>query len=462
MTWAPVWTKSGPTDPAAVWVSLVSFLGAFLIPPASSKESYFKAVRRIFAEVFKDPFFYIAVAFLALLVVPLFNVGLCPYCDSRAIANGADPLPPYRFLPFCVNPVEHASVIRWFLTSLVAAFAFRHGLVRRWRRAGFEVLVWNAAVLSCFGFIKMAAGVRGPANSFAVFGYPNHGGAFFLLMFTMAMGLWCYRMMRFSDPNVDTDTIRHPLLVRHYPAIAAALCFFALVATMCRAAMLFSTLVVIVFFVYVFLASIAGKRRTHRIKGLSAVLILVGFVLSVVIYAPPEVGRELASLSTRDVADRAAGRGQYHERVAGAMMRDYPFFGVGGWGYRHLCLSYMGDKELGSVQRDGGANVHNDYMQFVVEHGLVGFFLLVLCFFRLVRTIGRGWLVEYSHYRFSPTAKTPVSPQAIYAVEPTVLFTMLGCVFILMHALGDCPLRSPAVMVSLFASLAAVTGYFEH
>ena len=222
-------------------------------------------------------------------------------------------------------------------------------------------------------------------------------------------------------------------------------------------AMVFSA----VFFAYVFVASMSGKRHVHRVKGLSGVLILIALFLSVSVYAPPEVQDELATLTTRGVADRVSGKGQYHERVATAMMRDFPLFGVGGWGYRHFCQSYMTKKEMAGLQSVGGANVHNDYLQFTAEHGIVGFSLIAFAFLLLVRSIWRGWASAYEHYRFARTERTPVSPQAVYAVDPAVFFAVLGALALLLHALGDCPLRSPPVLVLLFSSIASATGYFD-
>ena len=42
-----------------------------------------------------------------------------------------------------------------------------------------------------------------------------------------------------------------------------------------------------------------------------------------------------------------------------------------------------------------------------------------------------------------------------------VLFAVLGCLCVLIHALGDCPLRSPAVLVTLLAVTGAIPGYDE-
>ena len=459
--WEKAWSAHGTTSPHLLVCALIAFVGTFLLPQAHKDESRLHAMKRVVRLVIGDPFVYLGAAFLLLLVIPLYNQGLCPACDARAIAAGASAQPPYAYLPFCVNPDEHGSLLRWFTAAFATAFAFRHGLVGIGRRIGYEALVWNGALLAAYGFVLLPLGKVDSSYSFSVFGYPNQGGSFFVLSLALSLGLWGYRIMRASRPEREADPVSHPLLARHYPAIPAALTFFASVATLSRAAMLFALSLAGVFFVYVFVASIAGKRRVHRVKGLSGILILISVLLSVVLYAPPVVQKEFATLTTRGITDRAAGKGQYHERVASAIMRDYPFFGIGGWGYRHFCRQYMDKKELRGLQVTGGANVHNDYLQFVAEHGLVGFALLAIAFILLLRSVWRRWWLQYGYYRFSPTERTPVSPQLIYAVEPTVFFAVLGIVAVLLHALGDCPLRSPVVVITLFAVPVATLGFFR-
>ena len=157
------------------------------------------------------------------------------------------------------------------------------------------------------------------------------------------------------------------------------------------------------------------------------------------------------------------------EKETGAVMADMSVDetfiaakgGTGGWGYRHFCQSYMTKKDMAGIQAVGGANVHNDFLQFTAEHGIAGFALIAAAFMLLLRTVWRGWIATYGHFRFARADRTPVSPQAVYAVDPAVFFTALGAVALLLHALGDCPLRSPPILVLLFSAVSAVPGYFD-
>lgn len=459
--WRPVWT--GPEVPSSLWliVPLVSVVAIFVFPRHRAGEKYVTTVRGSAVRFFKDPLSCVALALLLLLAVPLFNVGLCPACDARAIAGGASADPPFRYLPFCVNAAEHMSVFRWFLSAFAVALAVRFGLRRKWKRIFCEVLVWHSALVSAYGFVRMFAADASAAKGFSVFGYVNHGAAFFTVSFALSLGLWAMRQTEMAEKDVKGDHEEHPFLGRHYPLFPAALNLLGALATRSRAAMLFLIILSSAFFVYVSMASMAGKRRVHRVKGLASLLMLLGLVVSVSVFAPPDIGREFATLTTRGIVDRTSGHGQYHERVATAIMRDYPFFGIGGWGYRHFCVQYLGPKDMPGMQVQGGANVHNDYLQFVAEHGLMGFALMIAAFFFLARDVFFVWRWTYLRYRFTPTEKTPISPIAVFCVNPMMFFAVLGCLCVLFHALGDCPLRSPAVLVTLLAVVAAIPGYDE-
>ena len=120
---------------------------------------------------------------------------------------------------------------------------------------------------------------------------------------------------------------------------------------------------------------------------------------------------------------------------------------------------YMSNDELKQLQTLGGANVHNDYLQFLCEHGLVGFGLLVVIFLLLIVPIFHSWFKLYRAACFMRTAASPPSPRALYCLPPATLWILLGNAALLICASGDCPMRSLAVLSTFFVSLACADGY---
>ena len=478
LSWVYGGSRAEPLAAVVPWVSLACWVGILALPQRRPGEAMRAVWRRMLLGLLRDPFLWTSLALLLLLMVPFFNVALCPGCDRAAIDAGADPYPPWRWLPFCVNSKEHMSVLNVLAPSLLAALGVRHALGRSGKRAFLELLVWNGAAMALLGFIQLIGGAQfpywdeplKPCHFFSVFGYPNMAGSFFVMNYASALGLWCLRMQGGEDESAGKVVVArapfsHQLLRCHYPVVAVALSFFAVLATLSRAAISLMAIVTVVFFGYVLIRFLiaSGARRVRRFMMLPA----IGFVFILLfgvtfVYAPPEVEKEIATLDVFNVVDRLSGKGQYHTRVASAIMRDFPVFGVGGWGYRHFCIPYMEDHELSQLQKTGGANVHNDYLQFLAEHGIVGFCLLMACALLLIAPIARIW--QHWARTTSYMARSNMSPQpsAAFSFPPPVFWTVMGCLAVLVHAFGDCPLRAGAVLAVFLSSIPAVEGHLPY
>ena len=159
------------------------------------------------------------------------------------------------------------------------------------------------------------------------------------------------------------------------------------------------------------------------------------------------------------VLDRVTGRGQYHTRVASAIWREHKLFGVGGWGYVHFCLPMMTPEERADVQMVGGINVHNDYLQLLAEHGVAGFGALAAMVILLIWPVGHAWRRMARNTRFMKPKDLPPKPVQIFVLPAPVFCLLVAVACTLVHAFGDCPLRSPAVLTLFFATLAAMPGF---
>lgn len=618
---------------AWLWAFLLEVL--LFLPQRRPHEDAVTARKRVWRSLQRDPLLYVVILLLILLVVPFANVGLCETCNYERVRAGASTLPPLAGFPFCVDAREHFGVLTWFVPSLTAMLAAKHALLRQGKRALLEAIVWNAAALAVLGFVQQMTGAEFPfwtkppmkTEFFSVFGYPNMGGSFFVMAFAFSVGLWQHRVTetaalpRLDRSNSLKEQALHRWLRAHYPLAAVVLNFFGAMCTLCRAALiLLFTLSVLAFLYYVASLLFSRHERVRRIRhaafacgGLLAFLILVG------IFSPPGVMRELDTLSSRAVLQR--GKDDYHSDVAIAILRDHPFFGVGGWGYRHFGRAYFdrmtldqllpcsavtavekdGEKttalvattpdgqvakiktlvvdassyaaiphgellvddaatderrkllerpleeilrtgisggglfqpgsdgrnkyhetqqgvlrlrasdgqpldkdvalrfvkceEVGieqvlddakqlvgfklslrdgrkvdaaavlvererlSFQDLGGANVHNDYLQFLCEHGVVGAGLLVAIVLLLVVPVFAKWVRLYRTARFMKADKAPPGPRVVFCLPAGAFWILLGNAALLVHAVGDCPMRSAAVLSTFFVSLACAEGF---
>ena len=476
---AAAWLHGGTqTDfmlPAIPWLWALLFEVLLFFPQRRPYEDPVSARQRAWHKLGRDPLLYVTIVFVLVLVIPFLNRGLCPVCDYPEIMKGRSPDPSIPFAPFCVDLAEHFNVVLWFVPALTAMLAARHALLRSGKCLLMEMLVWNAAALAVLGFIQQATGAAAvfwlelakKGLFFSSFGYVNMGGAYFVMMFAFAVGVWLTRVAEVAKlPPIDKGlSVPQQLLFRfiraNYPLMPAALIMYAVLATLCRAAML--CLIVLASLAFLYYECALFFSRSNRAQNLKKAAFGVAggaiIAISMFIFGPEKWTQELQTVSSHAVLERVSGKAQYHSRVAMAILKDYPLFGIGGWGYRHLCTKYMTNDELKQLQTLGGANVHNDYLQFLCEHGLVGFGLLVVIFLLLIVPIFHSWFKLYRAACFMRTEASPPSPRALYCLPPGTLWILLGNVALLICASGDCPMRSLAVLSAFFVSLACADGY---
>ena len=471
---------SGPhLLPVMPWLWALALETLLFFPQRHANESISDARARVWNALSRDPVAYAAAAFMLVLTMPVLNKGLCPVCDYPMILSGVDPAPPIPYSPFCVNIREHIGVMVWFVPALTAMLAAKHALRRSGRRMLVHLFVWNGAALAALGFLQQATGAKAPfwldipdpVHYFSSFGYPNMAGAFFVALFAISAGLWQdnvrhhFRMLqekRMSEVETNpSERLLPPWIRIHYMLIPVGLTFFASLATLSRAAIMLAFSILGFWFMYLCLSMFTRHKNIKRVK--LHLWTIVGVVFTVVlisVFAPKEFSDEVSTLSPASVADRMTGKAQYHTRVATEIFKDYPLFGVGGWGYKHFCLEYMTDAERKQLQTIGGVNVHNDYLQILCEHGAVGGILLFAIVSMMFVPLFGHWkrMLKIAHFT---KGKDLPKPTALFCVPAVAVGVLIAAAANLVHAFGDCVFRSPAVLSQFLLLLAAVEGFLS-
>ena len=472
-----------------LWVLLIEIMLCF--PQRHEGETNYDARQRVWDSLRRDPLTWIIIAFALVLQIPFFNKGLCPICDFYEVAAAAnlqvdytmDELSqaakstiPVRFLPYCVDRLQHLNTVMWFIPSLTIVLAVKHCLLKRGQRSLVKFIVWNGFALAIIGFIQQATAATAPlwatfedsrtAYFFSTFGYPNMGGDYFTSLFALSIGMWRFKIdeiRKEEHEKIKKDGTRGKRKLfwsKHYYLIPAVVSFLAALTTLSRAAIILSILLAAVFFVHTFMSYAVDMKKATRLKvGVASVLGMGLVVFFSMILTPEALRNEVNTLDATSVADRVTGKGQYHTRVAYEIWKDWPLFGCGGWGYKHMCIPKMTPEEMKERQITGGTNVHNDYLQFLAEHGLYGFGTLVAVVILLLVPLFRVWKALIDAIRFTPKSKHVARPIAIFALPASAFCILCAIVATLIHSFGDCAMRSPAVLSLFFIELAALQGF---
>jgi O-antigen ligase len=388
-----------------------------------------RRVRRILA----DPVLYIALAFLALLVVQYANAGRSLLYDyDRSTWVYAPPRIPW--LPSAVMKEEAREMLYWFVPAFAVLLAVRNGL-----RTFTSVLVlfWlilgNALLLSLFGIAQYLSGTSSiywlvdlPVHFFASFGYKNHAGAYFLLVFCLALAM------------VPILFVKRPRW-SHRAGIMAlgVLLVCALLSvhmSLSRASILSSWAVVAIamgWFLVVMLRSLPPATRVNLVAAFIGILTLAYFAVAGA--SDSRLTGELTSLVRTETYPTNVDERWWQTESALRIWRDHPLFGVGGWGYRHFAAMYVPVEQWRHVTAAGKANAHNDAAQFLAEFGALGFGLLAAA---------------------AAVTVAPLLRKGRWWKNGTVFFTLLGAATAVAHSLIDLPFRCPAVATLWFAMLA--------
>lgn len=472
-------TMSDALMPVMPWLTvfLVDMLVCF--PERHSGESLYSARSRVWRNIRRDPVTWLCVVFLFLLIVPFFNKALCPVCDYTAIKfENANPAPPLKGFPYCFDVKHHFGVFMWFLPSMVALVAVRHALLKKGKRKFLLFAVLSGVGLSVLGLVQQVAGARYPlwydigqsgagGYFFSSFGYANMGGCYFTLLFAISMALWrwnadsAYAQELLAKDGGASAVARHKAFWRrHFMLVPATVFFLSAYATLSRGAILLVSSLAVIMSVHSFFCAFVRLCAIQRLKAAAfCIPAVAAIVLGAMFVTPESVNREVDSIETRSALDRVTGRGAVSAEVALELWKENFFFGCGGWGFGHLAKTKLENDQKHLFASPGSINVHNDYLQFLAEHGTAGFLILSVIVGFLLAPAFAVWKKLAAAVRFRP-AKLPVPvPHSIFIFPASALFILLGTAAVLVHAFFDCPLRSPAVLALLFTSLAALEGF---
>jgi hypothetical protein len=441
-----------------IWVTWAfsGLIQAWLIPAVVLTGALWLGVAATLAQsdrrrVIHDPVFWCGLFFLFYLGIQWWNAGRLPYFDVGFRKWVFTP-PRHPGWPWAFSRAEAGQMLVWFFPAWSLAVVLRLPQVTA-RMAGrlLRMLVYNAGLLALMGVFQFVAGVKRmyglvpmKAFFFASFGYANHAAAFFVLMAAVAAGLLFREVFK---PAEDQQRRRIGML-----AGSMVLCLAGANFSLSRAGVILSWALAVFAMGYGMRRGWSRLRPAARLKW--AVLNVVAVVVlywAVAGFGAKAIHREFTVRKPVDLNSipglehvNLSMRGRWElDAAAWRMWHDHPWYGVGGWGFRHLVAYYVPSSQWRDIERPGRANVHCDMLQFLVEFGVVG------C---LAGAVTLGVLFR------------PLVRPAMWRSEAGMM-GVAGLGGVVIFSLIDLPFRCPAVLwtwTGVVALLPRAVGGFYH
>ena len=450
------WARGG-SSPYYLWALPWLALGVieimFLMPPMGKKDTPRVATLRLIRNIFLDPVTYLGLFLIGYLIIQWMN-GPCELVeDSTVLVGWKYTDPPWPSMPFCADRALASQVLIWFIAVVTAVIAVRHAMKPSARYFILKLFAANGALLSVLGFLqaitcpgKLFWFREMPVYFFSTFGYPNHAGTFFMMTTALSMGL----LIRALG---DTENRRGaPWLV-----IAFFLNAAGIYGSLSRTAILLGTAMIAVGFIYgiIYLWRKIPKLQIFAALIAAAVLAIVITVFAVTPGSP--LKKELDTIDFSGNIAEAVYQGDRRDLAdaALAIWQDHPWTGVGGWGFINYVGLYMPEEKWEYLKSAGRANVHNDPLQFLCEHGMIGAgliaaIIIVLLVHAFIRLGNVKRVVD-------PQTGRPSSWGA--SVSPCVWAVFAATGAMLVHSTLDLPFRSIANTLIWFICLACLPGF---
>jgi len=400
----------------------------------------------------RDPFFWTGLAFLGYLCLQCLNTGRTLYFDVGYQQWSLMP-PRWPGWPWAFDRSEAFQMLTWFFPGWTIALAIRSPLLdRRAVHRLLSLVVYSSGLLALFGLIQFATRTKSiyglsplECEFFASFAYANHAAAYFVLTGALAAGLLYREVFQAADrPDMSRSA-----WAADQPWKAAGLAAVLLLCLTGANLSLSRAGVILAWALACFVAGyglIRGWRvlpPAGRVTFAAVAVAVAGLFYFAVAgfgdkaiceqFTPVVAGGDSGPLILGKFG-LSLGHRPLFARAAISMWRDYPWFGVGGWGYRHLVANHVPPETWEDLMRSGWANVHNDTLQFLVEFGIVGFGLIVAALASLA--------IPAFHHIGRNRAQWTMS--------------MLGLALVVVFSMVDLPFRCPAILTMWLFVLAAM------
>lgn len=334
-------------------------------------------LRRKTAKIHRDYVFWICTAFLVLLFVQLMNTGREMWFYPQLMVVDVKP-PPVKWLPSSFSPIGGWEMIAFFFPMVTVLMGVRHGLDGKGKVLTLKTLVVSGVIFAVLGIAGRFTAPHHvlwiwevPDDTFASFGYTNHAGTLMVLYMGICMAIGWWGLI---------------------PLFMVGIAFAGCTGAICLG----------VFMVGIWAIWLICKYH----KG-DMMWIPLGFTLLLGVF--------FVIRDNQAIAEKLKHERLWQVEAAQLVHDEHRWVGAGGHAFRNLSYFYTAPERLRDTREQGRGNVHNDFMEFLCEFGLIGMFLLLSA--------------------------------VLLSADRKAYWLLCGCGLVIIHSLVDIPFRCPAILL---------------
>lgn len=350
---------------------------SLLFPSARYGEDVHQARSRTFRSVFRDPVFYFGLLAFLFVIIQALN-GPRNFLYDRTIKAWTYSAGRIPFLPAGIDQVHTIHAAFWVLIVFVTILTVRNALGRKGRFLTLHLLLAFSSIFAIFSLTSYALAPSNlPKPVFAHFFSAQEAGAFFLMTTCTSFGLLLAETV---NENRKRFSLRLLLIAFVLNLLAALYSLSALTI-----AILAISLALILIYALTYFA--LETREDFHVSFVAVAFLILAFFAFLHVIAYPD--NRLHGISDKIFtgpwqSETEIAQKSTLQNAAWRMFADHSLFGVGSWnfGNENGYPNYLADEDWDLLpQTDSPVRLlENDFVQFLVEFGLVGFILFALPF----------------------------------------------------------------------------------
>lgn len=363
-SWGALLLPNVPRFVFLLWLSLMAVEAMVLLPTVRANETLAGARLRVFRSVVQDPFFYLGLFLLGVVVVQQLNSGCAlTYLSDADIWQYS--LPPVPWAPSCVDAKDAMMYVSVFAACFVGGLILRNSVGKTGKRFLLQGAAALSGLVACVMIWQTLGGTQhsGVAASGCVI---RTQGSFFGFWLVVGMG-------GYVDAVAREQRATGMLFVSGVLGNFAGMLFFSS-AHMC----VLYTVVALLFAVYwlIYLNTLVSKAVQLKLFLMVLTVVTVGTVAMLFVFPHNALVPKIeaffefdkywtALTETRNVRTEAALK----------IWKEHPWMGVGANGFFHYVGTVVEGKDWALIKNDQSF-VLNDSLQFLCEFGVLGVSLL--------------------------------------------------------------------------------------